>query len=31
MADPSLFDPIRIPVQTLAALDWRPYHFALQP
>lgn len=31
MADPSFFDPIRIPVQTLAAFDWRPYHFALQP
>ena len=31
MADPSLFDPIRIPVQALAALDWRPYHFLLQP
>ena len=31
MADPSLFDPLRIPAQTLAALDWRPYHFALQP
>ncbi|HME21749.1 MAG TPA: hypothetical protein VKI44_10450 [Acetobacteraceae bacterium] len=31
MADPSIFDPIRIPAQTLIALDWRPYHFALQP
>ncbi|MDQ2801772.1 MAG: hypothetical protein M3Y41_03435 [Pseudomonadota bacterium] len=31
MADPSLFDPLRIPTQILAALDWRPYHFALQP
>lgn len=31
MADPSIFDPIRIPTQTLIALDWRPYHFALQP
>ena len=31
MADPSLFDPIRIPVGALVALDWRPYHFALQP
>ena len=30
MADPSVFDPIRIPVQALAALDWRPYHFAVQ-
>ncbi|MBV8916261.1 MAG: hypothetical protein JOZ05_24895 [Acetobacteraceae bacterium] len=31
MADPSIFDPVRIPVQTLTAADWRPYHFALQP
>jgi hypothetical protein len=31
MADPSFFDAIRIPAQTLIALDWRPYHFALQP
>lgn len=31
MADPSLFDPIRIPLQALVVLDWRPYHFALQP
>ena len=31
MADPSLFDPIRIPVGALVALDWRRYHFALQP
>ena len=31
MADPNLFDPIRIPQAALAALDWRPYHFALQP
>lgn len=31
MADPSLFDPIRIPTQALIALDWRPYRFALQP
>ncbi len=31
MADPSLFDPIRIPAHALVALDWRPYHFALQP
>ncbi len=31
MADPSLFDPIRIPVEVLIALDWRPYHFAIQP
>ena len=31
MADPSIFDPIRIPTEALIALDWRPYHFALQP
>jgi hypothetical protein len=31
MADPSIFDPIRIPTETLVALDWRPYHFFLQP
>ena len=31
MADPSLFDPIRIPTQALIALDNRPLHFALQP
>jgi hypothetical protein len=31
MADPSAFDLIRIPTATLIALDWRPYHFALQP
>ncbi len=30
MADPSIFDPIRIPVEALVALDWRPYHLALQ-
>ena len=30
MADPHTFDFIRIPAQTLIALDWRPYHFALQ-
>jgi hypothetical protein len=30
MADPSLFDPIRIPTETLIALDWRPYHFVMQ-
>jgi succinate-acetate transporter protein len=30
MADPSFFDPIRIPTETLVALDWRPYHFAMQ-
>ena len=31
MADPSIFDAVRIPVQALEALDWRPYHFAIQP
>jgi hypothetical protein len=31
MADPSFFDPIRIPITALVSLDWRPYHFALQP
>jgi len=31
MADPSTFDAIRIPSDILVALDWRPYHFALQP
>jgi hypothetical protein len=31
MADPSIFDSIRIPTETLIALDWRPYHFAMQP
>lgn len=31
MADPSVFDAIRIPSATLIALDWRPFHFALQP
>ena len=31
MADPSIFDAVRIPVGTLAGLDWRPYHFAIQP
>jgi hypothetical protein len=31
MADPSSFDSIRIPTETLIALDWRPYHFAMQP
>jgi hypothetical protein len=30
MADPSLFDPIRIPFEVLAVVDWRPYHFAVQ-
>lgn len=31
MADPSAFDALRIPSSVLIALDWRPYHFALQP
>ena len=31
MSDPNAFDFLRIPSQTLAALDWRPCHFALQP
>lgn len=31
MADASVFDPLRIPVQVLVALDWRPWHFAVQP
>ena len=31
MADPSTFDLIRIPSEALVALDWRPFHFALQP
>jgi hypothetical protein len=31
MADPNIFDTIRIPTQALIALDWRPYRFALQP
>lgn len=31
MADPSLFDAVRIPTETLIALDYRPYRFALQP
>jgi hypothetical protein len=30
MAEPHIFDAIRIPAQTLIDLDWRPYHFALQ-
>ena len=30
MADLSFFDPIRIPFTVLAAIDWRPYHFAIQ-
>ena len=31
MADPSVFDALRIPSETLIALDHRGYHFALQP
>jgi hypothetical protein len=31
MADPNVLDFIRIPSDVLVALDWRPYHFALQP
>jgi phosphoglycerol transferase MdoB-like AlkP superfamily enzyme len=31
MADPSLFDPLRIPSEVLIALDNRTYHFAVQP
>jgi hypothetical protein len=31
MADPNALDIIRIPSDVLVALDWRPFHFALQP
>jgi hypothetical protein len=31
MADPNALDFLRIPSDVLVALDWRPYHFALQP
>lgn len=31
MPVPHAFDMLRIPADTLAALDWRPYHFAVQP
>jgi hypothetical protein len=31
MADPSVLDFLRIPSDALVALDWRPFHFALQP
>ena len=31
MADPNVFDLIRIPNETLIALDWRPFRFAVQP
>jgi hypothetical protein len=30
MADPNTFDFLRIPTETLIALDWRPFHFAVQ-
>ena len=31
MGNPSILDPLRLPVAVLVSLDWRPYHFALQP
>jgi hypothetical protein len=31
MAYPNLLDFARIPTDVLVALDWRPYHFAIQP
>jgi hypothetical protein len=31
MAYPNLLDFARIPNDALVALDWRPYHFAIQP
>lgn len=31
MADPNALDFLRIPSDTLVALDWRPFHFAVQP
>jgi hypothetical protein len=31
MADPNSLDFLRIPSDVLVALDWRPYHFAIQP
>lgn len=31
MADPNVLDFLRIPPNVLVTLDWRPYHFALQP
>lgn len=31
MADASALDMLRIPSAVLIALDWRPFHFALQP
>src|SRR3954449_5638701 len=30
MADPSVFDALRLPSAALVALDWRPLHFAMQ-
>jgi hypothetical protein len=30
MADPNTLDFLRIPTDTLIALDWRPFHFAMQ-
>ena len=30
MADPHSLDFMRLPIDTLIALDWRPYHFFLQ-
>ena len=31
MAYPNLLDFARIPTDVLVAVDWRPYHFAIQP
>ena len=31
MADPSLFDFLRIPTDVLIAIDYRPLHFQMQP
>lgn len=31
MADPNTLNMLRIPSGILIALDWRPFHFALQP
>ena len=31
MADPNTLNMLRIPSSVLIALDWRPFHFALQP
>jgi hypothetical protein len=30
MADPSVFDAVRLPSAALVVLDWRPLHFAMQ-